>query len=88
MTTTTQPESGTPESGTPTPSNQKEDRRVSKLRINVLILFGTAFIFLYLIFCALDGATTKAAFEAFTLMKELMIVLVTGVVAVAKDLVD
>lgn len=61
-------------------------RCCSTLRINVLLLFFIAFLFLFGIFNSLEEQV-KAA-EAFGLMKELMLVLITGVVAVAKDLVD
>ena len=91
-----------------TPSNQEKKRCITTFRINVLVLFGVAFIFLYLIFCMLVGSVDinldalpnktinvdeimkfkVTAVEAFTLMKELLLVLITGVVAVAKDLVD
>ena len=62
-------------------------RCFSTIKINVLVLFGVAFFFLGWVYMHLEGSTVGAK-EAFTLMKELMLVLITGVVAVAKDLVD
>ena len=61
-------------------------RCFSTIKINVLVLFGIAFLFLGWVYTHLEGSVD--AKEAFTLMKELMLVLITGVVAVAKDLVD
>lgn len=62
-------------------------RCFTTIKINVLVLFGIAFLFLGWVYTHLEGSNVDAK-EAFTLMKELMLVLITGVVAVAKDLVD